>query len=77
MDYKKVKTELNKIENQAFELWEEIDTMERNESEQKSKKTGKMIDNYGCMLKALYATKKYGCSGFKGDPECLGCEFRR
>ena len=44
---------------------------------QKSKKTDKIPELYGCAFKVLYATKKYGCSGIKGDAECLECKYRR
>ena len=45
--------------------------------EQKREKTGKMIGFQHCSFTALYATKKYGCSGLKDNSECLKCEFRR
>ena len=43
----------------------------------KSEKTRKMYCRDPCTFKALYATRKYGCSGLKDKTECLSCEFRR
>ena len=48
-----------------------------NRSNQKNKKTEKPVSPYDCRLKQLYATRKYGCSGFEASAICLKCEFRR
>ena len=55
----------------------EIVVRKVNETDQKSEKTEKPINQYTCILRALYATKKYGCSGIAHNGECLVCEFRR
>ena len=47
------------------------------EEKQKSKKTEKKNFRFTCRFRALYATQKYGCSGFEGEGECSVCEFRR
>ena len=77
MDLKKVLTELRERDAIAINLLIEEQVRELNEVKQKNKKNRKMLDFTRCAFKALYATKKYGCSGIIGMPECLGCEFRR
>ena len=77
MDYEKARSELDKISDLAYALWNDIRDTEENEIEQKSKKTGKWDGRFTCKLRLLYATRKYGCSGIEGEAECLLCGWRR
>ena len=77
MNIKKVISELSKIEMTAFNLRWDLNVMETNETEQKSKRTGKTVSLCDCRVRQIYRTYKDGCPGIEGDTECLGCEFRR
>ena len=77
MDRKDLEYELEVL-RESTEAWiAKIMEEEWSKPEQKTKKTEKKIKNDSCMLKALYATKKYGCSGVEGYVACLECPFRR
>ena len=77
MDEKKIKDELDEICGRLCELWEYVDVLRMNEENQKSKKTEKKKVKLKCRFRVLYATHKYGCSGFPDEDECLICEMRR
>ena len=77
MDKEKLKTELKECLDQGLYYLAQLHLLDLVVMEQKSKKTEKMITLNVCSFKALYATKKYGCSGIEEYDDCLGCEFRR
>ena len=77
MDEKTVVNVLNKLDSNIRELISEAMCELLSEMKRKSEKTEKKIKRDDCRSKALYATKKYGCSGIEGSIECLECKFRR
>ena len=77
MDINEIVDELSMIEHCLDGIKLKVQKHNYTVKFEKSKKTGKMIKQNECMSIALYATKKYGCSGFKGMPECLKCEYRK
>ena len=77
MDYKKMLNELDNIHRTCNSLAEKITEERSKEYEQKSKKTRKKNEYFDCIYRALYATRKYGCTGFIAMTECSVCEFRR
>ena len=77
MEIEEILNELEKNYNKIIDMIYEFGDELQNQIMQKSKKTGKMYCRDPCTFKALYATRKYGCSGFKDKTECLECPFRR
>ena len=77
MDKENIKNELQAISRWVDNSLQYVSEMIDSQNEQKNKKTEKMLDFTRCAFKALYATKKYGCSGFGGDAGCLVCEYRK
>ena len=77
MDENIIKDELLKLQKKLIDLVETTKVHLVCENKQKSEKTKKKIKRDDCRSKALYATKKYGCSGIEGSIECLECEYRR
>ena len=69
--------EIKKVYQERDELRELLQVAFKTQDEQKTKKTNKMLRFANCRSKALYATKKYGCSGIERCDECLECEFRK
>ena len=77
MEDKTIINELDWLKGRVINSISAIQTDVRNETKRKSEKTGKMYCRDPCTFKALYATRKYGCSGLKDKTECLECPFRR
>ena len=77
MDEKTVLNELDDLKERMCNVIDNKKTGIIVRNEQKSKKTGKPSSKFHCGFKALYATRKYGCSGIEDKGECLYCEFRR
>ena len=77
MDEKKIKEALNKMNDEFTNSYARLVDAILIEIERKSKKTGKETGKYRCIFRALYATQKYGCSGFEENVACSDCKFRR
>ena len=77
MDEKKLKSELKECIDGGLYYLAQIHLLDLVANDKKSRKTEEKNEMKRCRFKHLYATKKFGCSGFKEDDECFICEYRK
>ena len=77
VDEKTIRKELEELASYVEESLHHISVLIAELVMQENKKAIEMVEQDTCNMKALYATRKYGCAGIQNEIMCEVCPFKK